>query len=302
VTLLVRTPIHGALLAGHPAVDEILSLGRGRGTLRRLRRPRFDRSITAFPANDWRFEAITRWIAARQRLGHAYPLHRWPRVPGAYTRRIPVEEVDDVQQNLNLVAPGLVPRPPRMTLKPVVASGPVLGIHPGSSRARRMALKRWPAAYFHALIARALEAVPGLGVWVFAGPAEEEEAAAVAAGLGPRVEVVRGLPLPEVAARIAACTAFLANDSGLMHVAAACGVPTVALFGPTDPLRTSPRGAGHTVLRSDAPCAPCWPLADTGRRPACYQRQRICLEGIAPATVWAALEPMLGIAAGGAAP
>jgi ADP-heptose:LPS heptosyltransferase len=165
-----------------------------------------------------------------------------------------------------------------------------------------MVLKRWPAIRFRVLVEQALAAVPGLVVWIFAGPEEEEEAAAVAAGLGPRAAVVRGLPLPEVAARVAACTAFLANDSGLMHVAAACGVPTVALFGPTDPLRTAPRGEGHKVLRADAPCAPCWPLADTGRRPACHQHRRICLEGIAVETVWEALAPLLGVAPGGVGP
>src|SRR5205823_8953974 len=46
--------------------------------------------------------------------------------------------------------------------------------------------------------------------------------------------------------------------SGPMHLAAAVGTPVIALFGPTDPARTGPYGAGHTVLRSGVPCSPCF--------------------------------------------
>ena len=48
------------------------------------------------------------------------------------------------------------------------------------------------------------------------------------------------------------------TDSGPMHVAAAVGTPTAALFGPTDPARTGPYGAGHTVVRKGLPCSPCF--------------------------------------------
>jgi heptosyltransferase-1 len=51
---------------------------------------------------------------------------------------------------------------------------------------------------------------------------------------------------------------LVSNDSGPMHVAAALGVPVFALFGPTDPLRTGPYGKGHTIIREDIPCAPCF--------------------------------------------
>lgn len=50
----------------------------------------------------------------------------------------------------------------------------------------------------------------------------------------------------------------ITTDSGPMHIAAAVGTPTVALFGPTDPARTGPYGQGHTVIRSNLPCSPCF--------------------------------------------
>ena len=51
---------------------------------------------------------------------------------------------------------------------------------------------------------------------------------------------------------------LITTDSGPMHLAAAVGTPVVALFGPTDPARTGPYGEGHTVIRRDLPCSPCF--------------------------------------------
>ena len=51
---------------------------------------------------------------------------------------------------------------------------------------------------------------------------------------------------------------IITTDSGPMHVSAAVGTPTVALFGPTDPARTGPYGEDHTVIRRNLPCSPCF--------------------------------------------
>jgi ADP-heptose:LPS heptosyltransferase len=51
---------------------------------------------------------------------------------------------------------------------------------------------------------------------------------------------------------------IVSNDSGPMHIAAALNIPVFAIFGPTDPLRTSPYGENHTVIRVDISCAPCF--------------------------------------------
>jgi 3-deoxy-D-manno-octulosonic-acid transferase/heptosyltransferase-1 len=50
----------------------------------------------------------------------------------------------------------------------------------------------------------------------------------------------------------------ITTDSGPMHLAAAVGTPVIALFGPTDPARTGPYGKGHTIIRTDLPCSPCF--------------------------------------------
>lgn len=61
----------------------------------------------------------------------------------------------------------------------------------------------------------------------------------------------------ELMALIKRCELFLTNDTGPMHIAAAFGVPVVALFGPTDSRTTSPFGSGHTIVRHSVECAPC---------------------------------------------
>jgi heptosyltransferase-2 len=58
-------------------------------------------------------------------------------------------------------------------------------------------------------------------------------------------------------ALISRCRLFVTNDSGLMHVAAALGIPVIAIFGSTDPERTGPLGEVCRVVRKSIPCAPC---------------------------------------------
>lgn len=59
-------------------------------------------------------------------------------------------------------------------------------------------------------------------------------------------------------ALISICSLFLTNDSGPMHIADSLGVPLVALFGSTDPVRTGPYRQPSHVLREVVPCAPCF--------------------------------------------
>jgi heptosyltransferase I len=64
--------------------------------------------------------------------------------------------------------------------------------------------------------------------------------------------------LKELAYLYTRCRLLVTTDTGPMHMAAAMGCPVVALFGPTAPWRTGPYGTGHTVIRSDAGCSPCF--------------------------------------------
>jgi len=91
------------------------------------------------------------------------------------------------------------------------------------------------------------------------------------------------IPWSQSAAWLGGAAAVLANDSGLAHLAAACGVPVVAVFGPTIPRHTAPRGPKVTVLRKeDLSCLECqqWhcPLPD-----------HPCMTQLPAETIWAAL-------------
>jgi heptosyltransferase-2 len=63
--------------------------------------------------------------------------------------------------------------------------------------------------------------------------------------------------LGEAMGIIGKCDLFVTNDSGLMHVAAALGVPTLAIFGSTDHVATGPRGLRTRIIKHDVDCSPC---------------------------------------------
>ena len=81
---------------------------------------------------------------------------------------------------------------------------------------------------------------------------------------------------------------FVANDSGPMHLARALGVPTLALFGSTDPGMFD--FTGHHVLFAGVPCSPC---SFFGRR-RCPRGHFRCMLDLDVDCAWAALEPLLG--------
>lgn len=134
--------------------------------------------------------------------------------------------------------------------------GPWIALGPTSNWDK----KTWPAQGFIGLFERL--ASPG-GVLDGAravvlggpGPAEAAMAAPVLAALGSRaVDLVGRLELPVVAAVMARSAIFVGNDSGLMHMAAAAGVPTLGLFGPSRVGEYAP--AGRRAAYVEAPDAP----------------------------------------------
>ena len=94
--------------------------------------------------------------------------------------------------------------------------------------------------------------------------------------------------LKELAALIAGAKAVVGNDSGPMHIAAALDIPTIAIFGPTDPSKTGPYGWQTNrklrALKADIPCSPC-------RKRKC--KEFICMEEISVETVFEALNEYL---------
>src|SRR5262249_36313160 len=162
---------------------------------------------------------------------------------------------------------------------------PLLGIHPGCDRVN--ALKRWPIERVVSVITRFVTDNLA-GVLVFLGPDERDLGTALA-DLEHRVGIFQSDRLEETAALIARCDAFLSNDSGLMHVAAALGVPVVAIFGPTSTEKNAPVGDVTLLTATGVPCRPCY----TGSPIRCLHERRYCLEGIGVDEVADAVEQYL---------
>jgi heptosyltransferase-3 len=127
---------------------------------------------------------------------------------------------------------------------------PYVVIHPASL----MSTKRWEPKRF-AEVARDL-AARGFTIVVTAGPGEEPFAAQVAGGID-RTVILLGLTIPELAELIRGARLYLGNDSGPMHLAAAVGTATVAVWGSSDSRRWHPWSEDHRVVQNPFECNPC---------------------------------------------
>ncbi|MEO3470311.1 glycosyltransferase family 9 protein [Roseomonas sp. CAU 1739] len=132
--------------------------------------------------------------------------------------------------------------------------GPVLALGPTANWVRKV----WPAERF-LTVARLLTgpggALEGARIAVLGGPGaqEREMAATVLDGLPGAIDLVGALDLPAAAAVLARCALFVGNDSGLMHLSAATGTPTVGLFGPTPAAEYAPVGARALAVLAKGP-------------------------------------------------
>jgi heptosyltransferase II len=130
--------------------------------------------------------------------------------------------------------------------------------------------KRWPA--YGALAACLAEL--GFAVWVVGGPDEKALAAEIARS-APQARDLTGTDLRNAIQALAAATVAVSNDSGLLHVAAAIGTPSIGIFGPTSPWHWAPLNPLAAVIetKSDVPCRPC-------HKPTCRFRHHRCMRDI----------------------
>lgn len=150
--------------------------------------------------------------------------------------------------------------------------------------------KRWPADRF-ASVARRLIESNGIEALIFGSDADTELVGKIVAEAGDRAVGLAGAfpELRHLAAAVSGCSLLFTNDSGPMHIAAALGVPVLALFGPTDERRSGPWGpAKRAVVIARAPhCRPCY-------NPDCTEPGHPCMEEISVDEVISSAERMLG--------
>ncbi len=165
-------------------------------------------------------------------------------------------------------------------------SQPLVGIHPGSDFVN--SAKRWPAEKF-AILARRLVAETTCDILIFLGPDDRDLKSQLASLEGSRIRLITDKPLDFVISLVDNCDGFVSNDSGMMHIASALGVPVVAIFGPTSPEKNSPVGPGCVLIAAGVECRPCYRNSPI----ICHQDLRYCLEEISPDTVFQQLMVLL---------
>jgi heptosyltransferase-2 len=171
-------------------------------------------------------------------------------------------------------------------------AGLLAGINPGAFRPSRM----WPSERFKD-IARWLIEEMDAHVVITGGAKEKTVVEDIAAFLPPdRVRTVTDLSIMQFAAVISSMDLFLTNDTGPMHIAAAVGIPVVALFGQTNLYRYHPYmdDSLYTALKQDCSICPCLtfdhPMKEC-RRHNC--NEKICMDSITVEEVKAAVEHLV---------
>lgn len=191
-----------------------------------------------------------------------------------------------------------VPMPPAPVLVPDLANrdaairtlrlkgeGPVAILCPGAEFGPS---KRWPPTHF-ATLAR-LFAEAGARVWLLGSPNDKLAADAVKAAAGDTIRAIRDVTgrtdLGTAIDLLSAATVVVSNDSGLMHAAAAVGVPVVALFGSSSPVYTPPLSPQASIAKIDIACSPCF-------KRECPLGHFKCMRELSPALVYNLARPSL---------
>ena len=186
------------------------------------------------------------------------------------------------------------------TLLSAGLSHPLVVLHPGATNGEA---KRWPLPYWKTLVSRLIGA--GTTVVLAGGPADRHLAQAVVAGVSTQpgdstrrpIDLTGRTTLPALLALLEQADVLVSGDSGPLHLAIALGRPTVAIFGPTDPIVSGPYRAPKTVLlRHDLPCSPCYRLDNVAD---CPLGHTLCQWLISPDAVYGAVRALLASGAKG---
>lgn len=195
---------------------------------------------------DLRASAIAWLLFARERRVFrprpSEPVHRMRQLAALFGLDEPPSPTLWTRASHEVAAAGLIPT------TPVLALGPTANWRG----------KTWRAERFVALIERLTAPggiLPGASVAVFGAPSERAMALPVLEAIpaARRIDLVGRTDLLTAYACLKRCALYVGNDSGLMHIAAAAGIPTLGLFGPSRPENYAPWGDKTAVVRTAVP-------------------------------------------------
>lgn len=301
------TPEAAPLVEEDPHLDELLTYdkkgGEGFGAvLAKIRRGTHD--LLVAPHRSHRTGLLALLSGVPERVGFRQAGFSW-----AYNRKVErPSSLHEVDRNLALVR-GLGAEPldsdrvlhvgygaaearaveELLTAAAVGSDERLIGLCPGSV----WATKRWSAEGY-ARVGRELSA-QGFRVVLLGGPGDRAVCAEVARGIGPAcVDAAGRTPLKALAAWMDRLALVVTNDSGPLHVAAARGTPTVAIFGATTPaLGFGPFHSASRVVEADLPCRPCGKHGPQ----KCPEGHFRCMGQVSPESVLRAAGEILGEAA-----
>lgn len=313
------------ILSANPDVDEVrcfdfFKAGKREGLryVWGLRREGFDLSIMPFPSNRLEYNVVNRLVGRRWRAGHRYQHQSWRNL--WFLNNITATEAGNrhnVEENLQLIrAIGArlgvmveVPARPELKLtltaederygaawlaeQGIAAEAMLVGFHTFSSTFKNMHRKCWDKDNFVRLIERLGATHPAARFLIFSGPSDEAVNEYILGKVNGRVLLVREANLRHALALLKRCRVFVSNDSGLLHLAAACAVPVVGLYGPTDWRRLHPRTERRVIVRRDLPCMPCFYYSS--RPLQCVANiNYACMRDITVDEVFVAVQNLLG--------
>jgi heptosyltransferase-2 len=291
---VVTKRAYAPLFAATAGVDRVVAIdhGAGIGNLMRIGDSLRADGATLIDAHASLRSRLVAWRAGgavaridkhtRERLG-IIVLKRRAQLPTMLERYAALLEPAGLPR-ATLEPGGIVPpADAREAAARALPDGDAIAVAPGS----RWTSKRWPG--FAALCESLARA--GHRILLVGDEADRTSTAPIARALGDRgIDIAGRVPLLDTAAHIARCRVFVGNDSGLMHLAEAVGVPVVALFGPTvESFGYFPSLPGSRVIERNLACRPC---SRNGSTP-CPKGTVECLRAIGPESVLATVADAL---------
>ena len=171
---------------------------------------------------------LRQFIAAQHRPDETKPIH----ATDVFLKPLEQLTIFDADPVARLELPGLAKR------------NNWLALHPGSGSES----KNWPEQNWRELVAHLLDHSP-LNLLLIGGEAEGDRLQRLANGMPlDRLEIAQHIPLPELAPRLAKCAGYVGHDTGMTHLAAALGLPTLVLWGPSSQTIWQPLGEKVRVL------------------------------------------------------
>ncbi|WP_298816299.1 glycosyltransferase family 9 protein [Chloroflexus sp.] len=262
-----------------------------------LRRQRYDAALM-LRDDHWWGAALALLAGIPHRIGFAHPLCR-----PLLSQALPYDPRQHVtQQALDLVTAltGQPATPTALRFSPSAAARAwaaawqqqhvrpaeqLIIIHPGTGGPT----KHWPESHWIELIAAIRQ--PDRRIALTGSPAESGRLALIAAAHPDTLTLSAELTIERLAALFAHATLVIGVDSGPLHIAVSQGVPTIHLFGPSDPHRFGPWGDPHRqrVISAGLPCSPCGVFATCPRGTDPPE----CMAAIQPAQVTTLVEQMI---------